>query len=65
MNHLLTVFQLANLAFFLAVFTGRSLQLWFTQGINPFALVKGKKAQGVCLNCFYYRGWHSGFWQWF
>ena len=43
MNRLLAVFQLANLAFFLAVFTGRSLYLWFTQGINPFALGSGKR----------------------
>jgi len=36
------VFQLANLAFFLIVFVGRSLKLWLKQGINPLALGAGK-----------------------
>ncbi len=43
MNDFLAAFQLANLAFFLAVFVGRSLYLWFTQGINPFTLGAGKR----------------------
>jgi len=37
------IFQLTNLAFFLAVFIGWTLYLWFTQGVNPFALGAGKK----------------------
>ncbi|HVM70776.1 MAG TPA: isoprenylcysteine carboxylmethyltransferase family protein [Anaerolineales bacterium] len=37
-----SLFQLANLVFFLAVFIGRSVILWFRQGINPFALGVGK-----------------------
>ena len=37
------LFQLANLAFFLIVFAGRSLLLWKRQGITPFALGAGKK----------------------
>ena len=37
------LFQLANLTFFLAVFSGRSLYLWFTQRINPVALGEGKR----------------------
>jgi protein-S-isoprenylcysteine O-methyltransferase Ste14 len=43
------VFQLFNLAFFLVVFIGRSLILWFRHGINPFALGKGKKGLGRML----------------
>ena len=43
MKDFLAIFQLANLAFFLAVFVGRSLYLWFRQGINPFALGAGKR----------------------
>ena len=43
MNKFLGVFQLVNLAFFLAVFIGRSLYLRFTQRVNPFALGAGKK----------------------
>jgi len=37
-----SLFQLVNLAFFLAVFIGRSVSLWLRQGINPFALGAGK-----------------------
>jgi protein-S-isoprenylcysteine O-methyltransferase Ste14 len=37
------IFQLFALAFFLAIFLGRTLLLWFRQGINPFALGAGKK----------------------
>jgi len=37
------IFHLAALAFFLAVFLGRTLVLWLKQGINPFALGAGKK----------------------
>ena len=43
MKDFLAVFQLANLAFFLTVIVGRSLYLWSTQGINPFALGAGKR----------------------
>jgi len=49
MPKFLGIFQLANLAFFLAVFIGRSLSLWLRQGINPFALGKGKKGPGRLL----------------
>ena len=40
---------MANLGFFLVVFVGRSLYLWFRWGINPFALGKGKKGLGRLL----------------
>lgn len=43
MNKFLDIFQLANLAFFLAVFIGRTVYLWFRRGVNPFALGAGKK----------------------
>jgi len=43
MNKFFDIFQLINLAFFMLVFTGRTLYLGFTQGINPFALGMGKK----------------------
>jgi protein-S-isoprenylcysteine O-methyltransferase Ste14 len=44
MKTFFAIFQLANLAFFLAIFIGRSLYLWFRRGINPFALGAGKKS---------------------
>lgn len=37
------LFQLANLASFLAVFASRTLVLWTKQGISPFALGAGKR----------------------
>lgn len=43
MKTFFAIFQLANLTFFLAVFIGRSLYLWFRQGINPLVLGAGKK----------------------
>ena len=43
MNTFLAIFQLATLAFFLVVFIGRTLYLWFTQRINPVALGVAKK----------------------
>lgn len=43
MKDILAPFQLANLAFFLIIFISRSLYLWFTQRINPFALGTGKR----------------------
>jgi len=43
MKNFPAVFQLANLAFFLAVFLGRTLTLWLKQDINPLALGAGKK----------------------
>jgi protein-S-isoprenylcysteine O-methyltransferase Ste14 len=49
MDKFFGIFQLANLAFFLAVFIGRSLYLWFRQGINPVALGKGKTGLGRWL----------------
>ena len=43
MKTFFAIFQLANLVFFLVVFIGRSLYLWFRQGISPFVLGAGKK----------------------
>jgi protein-S-isoprenylcysteine O-methyltransferase Ste14 len=43
MNKFFDIFQLTSLAFFIVLFTGRTLYLWFTQRINPFALGAGKK----------------------
>lgn len=43
MNKFLDIFQIINLAFFLVVFTGRTVYLGYTQRINPFALGAGKR----------------------
>jgi hypothetical protein len=60
MEKSLAIFQLTNLAFFLAVFIGRTLYLWFTRGVNPFALWAGKKACHACSNYSYFPGWPFG-----
>jgi len=43
MDHFFDRFQLGELVFFLCIFIGRTLVLWFRQKINPFALGAGKK----------------------
>lgn len=42
LHRLLDGLQLAGLAFFLAIFVGRSLVLWLRKGVNPVALGAGK-----------------------
>ena len=49
MNKFFDIFQLTGLAFFIVVFIGRTLYLWFTQRITPLALGAGLALVGLAI----------------